>query len=906
VKAWLRRGRLDDELREEMAQHVAWKTQALIDEGVPAGEARRRAAIAVGNVTRLREESRGIWGFPSLDSVGQDLRYGARQMRRAPLFTAVAVMSLAIGIGASASVFSLADTLLFRKLAVSDPDSLVVLKWYSGPTMPFSSLNGNGEQTSSGLSSTSFALAALREMQAAGRDSIDLLGFADLYEVNVAIDGRAEVVNAHAISGNYFTVLGVRPAAGRPLSAPDDRADAAPAAMISHQFWRRRFGGSPDAIGRAVVVNGIPFTIAGITAEGFTGTGQVDSAPDVFVPLALRGRVVRADEPDEDPNYWWVLMVGRLRPGANAEGVQKTLDLVLKRTVASAKPQLTATELPRVALLPGARGQDETRAYLREPLRAMSTVVFIVLLVACANVANLLLARGRTRVRELSVRAAIGAPRRRVVRQLFTEGALLALGGAVLGAIVANWLTAALLPALTTAAGLLPRVDWRVLAFVASLACACALTFALVPALRSTRGSLIAGLQEAARRGTAGPQRARLAGALVVVQIALSMVLVVTAALLTRSLRILERAELGFDPGGILTFRLDPTQNGYTPDRIRAFYGRAYEALRGAPGVLGVTTMSHTLLSNSSSIGVGSTEGDALPEPGSSDAQAFARDHSVWRQMTGPGFFDTLRLPIVRGRPLDERDTASSQRVAVVNRILARQLFKTEDVVGRRFRLGLNPKSPLYEIVGLAGDARYTSLRSDMPPTAYLASSQHPAGAATFAIRTAGDPAAFANTARDAIRRIDDQLPLMGMRTMEEQAARSTRQERLFARLSVMLGLVALTLSAIGLYGLLAYAVAQRVPEIGLRMALGAERRAVSWMILRQSLVLAGIGLVAGTAGASLTGRLVESMLYRLPARDTIALATAAGIMLTTCLLAGYLPARRASRVDPLVALRAD
>jgi predicted permease len=548
----------------------------------------------------------------------------------------------------------------------------------------------------------------------------------------------------------------------------------------------------------------------------------------------------------------------------------------------------------------------ENRDSMRDALRAMTGVVAIVLLVACANVANLLLARGRTRMRELSVRAAIGAARGRVVRQLFTEGALLAVGGAVLGALFASWLGAALLPALTASPAADAAVDWRVLSFVAALACTCAVAFALMPAVRSTGGALVTGLQEAARRGTTSATRGRLAGSLVVVQIALSMVLVVTAALLTRSLHKLDRAELGFDARNVLTFRLDPTLNGYTPERLRALYARVIEELRAVPGVLGVTSTSHPLLANSSAIGVAANEGTALPDPESAAAQAFIREHSVWRQITGPAFFETMRVPIVRGRALDERDAASSQKVTVVNRILAQQLFGTDDVVGRRFRLGMRSTAPLYEIVGVSANARYTSVRDRMPPTAYLAASQQPAGPATFAVRTASDAAAFAPTARDTVRRLDDQLPLVAVRTMEEQVARSLRQERLFARLAALLGGVAVALSAIGLYGLLAYAVAQRVPEIGLRMALGAEARVVRWMVLRQSLVLATVGLAAGIAGAAGATRLVESLLYELPPRDPVTFGLAAALMIIVSALAGYLPARRAARVDPLVALRAE
>ena len=909
LKAWLRRGRLDDELREELAQHVAWKTDSLIAEGLPEAEARRRAAVDVGNLTRLREESRSLWGFPSLDSFTQDVRYGVRQMQRAPAFTAVAVLSLAIGIGASAAVFSLADEMLFRKQPVHDPDALVVLKWTSGPAMPFSSLNGNGQQSAEGLSSTSFSLSALRQMQAAGAGTIDLFGFADLYALSVAIDGRAEMIDTHAVSGNYFDVLGVPPVAGRLLGRSDDQPDAPAAAMISDALWARRFGRAPDAIGRQIAVNGVAFTIAGVTPRGFRGTGQVTDATDLFVPLTHRGRLVSdgMGERDDDPNFWWVLPMGRLRAGATAGGVESSLDVILKRTVAAAKPDLAAKDLPRLLVMPGARGQYEDRDRMRDPLRTMAVVVSIVLLVACANVANLLLARGRARVRELSVRAAIGAPRARVVRQLFTEGVLLALCGAGLGVAAAQWVSRALLPALTQSEhATVAALDWRLLAFASALAGGCAILFALAPALRSTRLTLSLGLQDAARRGAATPGQNRFAGVLVVVQIALSMVLVVTAVLLARSLRNLDRAELGFDPHNVLTFRLDPTLNHYDEARIRTLYAAVLDGLRASPGVRNATFTSHTLLANSSAIGVAATAGEATPPPGSAEAQAFMRGHSVWRQVTGPGFFETMRLPILRGRALGSQDTAGGQRVAVINAILARQLFETDDVVGRRFRLGLRSTSPLYEIVGVAGNARYTSVRDKMPPTAYLAAAQQPAGPATFEVRTAGDAAALTATARDVVRRIDDQLPLVAVRTIEDQLARSLGQERLFARLAMLLGTVTLALSAIGLYGLLAYSVAQRVPEIGLRMALGAERSTVRWMVLKRSLVLAAVGLVGGAAGAMAGTRLVESMLYELPARDPLAVVVAAAVMLGTCALAGYLPARRASRVDPLVALRAE
>ena len=915
---FLRRDTLDDQMREELAQHRAWKAEEFEAGGLPPEEARRAAAAAVGNLTRLREDSRAVWGFPTLDGIGQDVRYGLRQIARAPAFSAVAILSLAIGIGAGTAVFSLADALLFRKLpAVRDPDGLAVFKWRSGPVMPFSGLNGSSDQDDHGISSTSFARVALDEMQAAGRGSIDVFGFADLYDVNVSIDGRAEMLNAHAVSATYFDVLGVAPAAGRLLGAADDRSDAPPAALVSYAFWRRRFGGDPALVGRTLIVNGLPFTIAGVTPPGFRGTGQVSGTPDVFVPLAQNAAVTRSGERDDDPNSWWVLIVGRLRPGASTAAIRDTLDVVLKRTVAAARPTLEAKDLPRLELLPGARGQHEDRNGMRDPLRTMAVVVGIVLLVACANVANLLLARGRVRARELAVRAAIGAPRLRVVRQLFTEALLLAVLGAGLGVAFAQWMSGALLPALTdqpgaAAPGLegrlfgMPAIDWRVLAFVTVLACGCAILFGLAPALRSTNATLLPGLQEASRRGSAGVRRGRLTGALAVVQIALSMVLVATAALLVRSVRNLDRVDLGFDASNLLVFRISPNQNGYTPDRIRALHARVLGDLRASPGVVGATFTSHPLLAHSAAISTARTESEPEIAPGTALAHAFMREHGAWRLTTGPGFFDTLRLPLVRGRALDERDGAGGQRVAVVNTVLARQLFKTEDVVGRRFHLGSGGTAPLYEIVGVAAAAHYESVRDEPPATVYLPAAPRAPGSATYEVRLSGDAAAFAATAREIVRRADDQLPLVDVRTMADQVGRSLQQERLFARLATLLGAVTLALSAIGLYGLLAYGVAQRVPEIGLRMALGAGRSAVRWMVLRQSLALAVIGLAGGIAGAVAATRLVESMLYRLPPRDPATFGAAAAIMLGTCALAGYLPARRASRVDPLVALRAE
>src|SRR4051794_8868292 len=905
--AWFRRDRLDDEMHAELAQHVRWKTQAFLDEGIPETEARRRAALAVGNVTRLKEEARDLWGFPRFDSVVQDLHYGLRLLRRSPGFTLVAVLSLAVGIGSSAAVFSLADTVLLRTLPVKDPGALVRLRWRSGQVFPFSSLNGNSNQDAEGVSSTSFSLTAYQSMRRTAAGAVDIFAFADLYRVNASAGGHAEPATAHVVSDNYFSALGVELAAGRALGAADDRRGAPPAAMISDGFWLRRFNRSPDAVGQPMVVNGISFTIAGVTAASFHGTGQVLEAPDVFVPLSLYGALVRDSDPADDPNVWWVLMMGRLRPGVSATQVQGTLDVVLKQTVAAAKPTLPARDLPRVDVLPGAQGQTEARDSIREPLRLMAIVVTIVMLVACANVANLLLARGRARVRELSVRVAIGAPRWRVVRQLFTEGLLLAVFGCALGVLAAGWIAAALMPALSDIA--MPpgsALHLRVALFAAGLGGGCAILFALAPALRATDVSLVTGLQEAARGSIAARYRGGWSAGLVVTQIALSMVLVATAALLVRSVRNLEHVNLGFESRNLLVFRINPTLNGYDESRVRATYTRLLDRLRAAPGVIDATVTNHTLISDSASIGIAARPDERLPERGSDLAFTFGEAHRTWRLAVDPRFFTTMEIPIVLGRTFEQNDVSSAHSVAIVNQRLARRLFGTQNVLGRQIRLGLSGDRPLYEVIGVSADARYSSVRDPVPPTVYLLHQREVPGEATLEVRTAGDPLMFAATARALVREIDPNLPVFSMHSQDEQVAASLDRERLFARLAALLGSITLALSAIGLYALLAYAVARRTPEIGIRMALGAGRSAVAWMILKQSLVLAAVGLLLGIAAAAAGTKAIESLLYELPARDPATLAGAAAIMLSVSMIAGYLPARRAARVDPLVALRTE
>ena len=906
LRAMLFRSRHDRDLAEEIETHIALRRQHLIDAGLDPREAAYEAKRIFGNVTKIREETRDMRSLGWLDTLLQDTRFGARLLRRSPAFTFAAVASLSIGIGAAAAVFSLADAMLFRQLPVRAPQELVLFRWISGPQAPLDSINGYGEQTETTTSSTSFSLTAYDTARTQLAAEIDLFAFADLHRSSVTIDGQPDTAFAQIVSGNYFNVLGITPAAGRLLTPDDDRHGAPAAAVIGYDLWQRRFAADPGAVGRLMVLNGVSFTIAGVLPRGFSGTMQVGQLCDVMIPISSYMAVTRSEDDVANPNFWWVLMMGRLKPGVTAERVQMASDLIVKNTVRAARPTTVEADLPRVIVENGSHGQTETRNDMIQPLRTMSAAVLVMLLVACATVANLLLARGRARAREMAVRTAIGAPRWRLVRQLLTEGLLLGTIATILGLILGRWIAAALVPALTDRGDVAVAfaLNPRILAFTCVLAVGCSLLFALLPALRATDSALAPALQEGSR-GTVGVRRRFAAsGALVIAQVALSMLLLSAAGLLAWSAYRLQNVNPGFDPTNVITFSIDTSLNGYDATRTRAYIARALDDLRATPGVKSASVSSHRMIANSSSIGTTRREGESPVDPESPIAQEFIRSHRTWRQTVDDRFFETMGIPLLRGRPWSAVVGPDSPAVAIVNVKLARQLFGTEDVVGRRFYGGMGPKATAYEVVGVAADAHYTSLKSAPPATAYYAYQQAPLNRVTFNVRTAGEPTALVATLRETLRRLDDTIPIFDVRTLNEQILRSLAQERLFAGLAILLGGITLALSAVGLYGLLAYGVTRRTPEIGIRIALGAERGQVRWMVLKQSLVLIACGLALGMPAAWASSSIVESLLFGLKPNDPRAIASAAMVMVIVALAAAYIPARRASRIDPITALR--
>jgi predicted permease len=900
LRAWARRGRLDDELRDELAQHVAWKAESLIAEGVPEAEARRRAAVEVGNLTRLREQSRAVWGFPSIESIAQDVRYAVRQMRRSPVVAGVAIASLAVAIGASSGVFALTRAALYRQSGIVHPDEIVMLRWESPPDASlFSSLNGSGSQTAAGNSSTAFSFPTFQHLAAAlAAREADVAGFADMYQVNLSLQGQARMATGQLVSGTYFSMLGTRPHLGRLLQPGDDDPSAG-GVVLSYRFWKDRFGGRADAIGAPVQINGVPLTVAGVADPAFRGSLDPGSVPDVFVPFGARDRVSRDGERMSDPNYWWVVVLARPRAGVPADALRAKAEPLLRADVRAARPAIEEKMLPVVRLDEGAYGQSFIRDELRQPLRMLLWAIAALLLVACTNVAGLQLARAAAREREMAVRLAMGAGRGRLLRQVVTESVILALAGGAAGLFLAQAMARALLPAVQMEPGapLDLGVDRAVALFAAVTALASGVLLGLAPAWRASgaRASIVSA-GSLSGRGAGEQPRLRLGRALLVCQMAMSLALVFAALLFVASLRRLEHVNPGFDTRGLVMFRVNPVLNGYEPERIGQFWQAGLDAVRSVPGVTAATIGTYPLIANSSS---------------TSEAYYRAADGTEKRALAmrmdvADNFFPTMGIAIVAGRGIELRDAGPGVRAAVVNETMSRSLFGEPRPIGRQFRLSARPGAPLYEVVGIAADAAYASLRRPQAAIAYLSLRQEPVhGSITYYARAAATPE-LAAALEQAMQRVDGTIPVFGMRTQEEQIARHLSQDRFFATLGTLLGGGAVLLACIGLYGLLSYAVTRRTPELGVRLALGAAPSRLAAAIVRESLWLALAGALIGIPAAYSLGKAAEASLFGVTALNPGMLALSALALGSVAAAVAFVPARRASRVDPLVALRAD
>ena len=899
LKAWLRRGRLDEELREELAQHVAWTADRLIADGVPEAEARRRAAVQVGNVARLREQSRAVWGFPSFDSVVQDARYGFRQMRRSPIVAAVAIASLAVAIGAGSAVFALARAALYRQGGIARADQVLMFRWQSpsGASL-FNSFDGSSNFDDTLQGGTSFAFPTLRLVSDAVGQDAEIAGFADLYRANLSVRGEPRMATGQLISGSYFALLGARPAAGR-LLQPSDDEPSGDAIVISHRLWSERFGGRDDAIGTPVQINGVSFTIAGVASPSFQGSLEAGTHPDLYVPFAARDRMAHDGETMADPNYWWVRVLARPKPGVRPEALRAKAEAVFRGATRAARPGLEEASLPELRLVPGGYGDPYTREGLRDPLRVLFLAIAALLLIACTNVAGLQVARAAAREREMAVRLAMGAGRGRLLRQVVTESVMLALAGGVAGLLLAQGVARALLPALNLDADAVLDlgVDWMVAGFAMATALGSGMLLGLAPAWRASgaRASIVAA-GSLAGRGSGESPRLRLGRMLLVCQMALSLALVFAALLFVQSLRRLEGVDPGFETRNLVLFRVNPLLNGYAPSRVLQYWRDGLDRVRRVPGVTLATITTHPLIANSSA-----SSSAYVKAPDGTEKEV-----NVYRMSVGDQFFSTMGIAIRSGRAIDARDAAPGVLAAVVNVTMAHEVFGQETPLGARFRLSKRPGAPEYEVVGVAADARYSALRRKQPPIAYLSLIQTPSpGDMTIYVRTA-EGADVAPALTEAMRQVDATVPIFGLRTQEEQIARYVAQERFFATLGTTLGAAALLLACIGLYGLLSYTVTRRTPELGVRLALGASPRGLASSVIRESLVLAAIGAALGVPAAYALGRAAATSLFGVSAASPVMMIVASLVLAAVSAGAAFMPARRASRVDPLAALRAE
>jgi predicted permease len=932
LKWIVRPQRLESQMEAELRFHVESYAEDLVRRGIPQAEAMRRARIEFGGIESHKDAMRASLGLRLWAELCADLRYGLRMLRKNPAFTTVVVLTLALGIGANTAIFSLIDAVMLRTLPVKQPEQLILLKWASqsqAGTMPrfLRSLSGDADQDEKGrFTSTSFSYPIVEEIRRGTPNLYSgVLAFAHADKLNLGVNGEAGLAVGEYVSGDYFSTLGVRPAIGRTITPADDAVGANPAVVISYEYWTRRLGRDPSLVGKAITVNGIPFTLAGVAAREFYGI-QPGSAIDVWIPLRTQPLVVPA-RPDarngevskfEDQRDWWVQIICRLKSGVSEQQVTAALDVTLQQNVSRipSRPGSHGTiqEVPHAQLASASKGLDSLRAEFSRPLAVLMTVVGLVLLIACANVASLLLSRAAMRQREIAMRLTLGAGRQRLIRQLLTESVLLAVAGGVLGVALAYWASDLLLAFMS--GGRNPVIlhvspNLHVLGFTVGISVLTGILFGLAPALRSIRLALAPALKEggvniAGQGSQSRGMRLGLGKTLVVAQVALSLLLLIVAGLFIRTLSNLQNENFGFNHRNLLLFAIDPTQAGYKGERLQSFYDELRRRIKAIPGVQSASMSSHSLINDGMGIDGISIQG-YTPKAGDRCEACDVGTVGVHINSVGPQFFETFGIPLVLGRTIDERDGEAAPRVGVINSVLARRYFGRENPIGRRFGLGNSVKRGEIAIVGVVGDTRYNRVRAEPPPTVYIPCTQRPdalLSAMTFEVRTVGDPKGWIEAVRRTAQGLDRTLPLFNVKTQTEQIDQATFQERLFARLSSFFGLLALGLACVGLYGLMSSAVARRTNEIGIRMALGAPARQVLLMVLRETSWLAVIGIGTGLGAALMLTQFLHAMLFGLKPTDPFTLTGAALLLFAIAMLAGWIPARKASLIQPMQALR--
>jgi predicted permease len=903
-----------DQRNREMDEELLAFRQASAEEKIRSGldphEAQRAARIEMGSLETVKENVRSATWESTAQSIAQDIRYGIRQLRRGPGFTAIAILSLALGIGANTIIFTLARGVLLDRLTVPQPSQLRLFAIIRDRrNSPLHSFWGDFYKTPDGLALThSFSYPVyqlLRQQNLAKPVLEDLFAFKDLggQRLTATVDGHADTVSGQLVSGNFYEQLGVQPALGRAIQPSDDAAPGSgPVAVISDGLWARLFGRSPSVIGKTIQLNLIPITIVGVNPPGFTGASSVQLSPDVFLPFSMQPTLVPQSSGSvlDKPAEWWMSIMGRARPGISDETLRSAfavwLDQDIRATVAVGKD----ASMPGFVVESGSQGLAATTHDYAAPIYVLSVLTGFVLLLACANLANLLLARSAARQREMAVRLALGASRSRVLRQVLTESLLLSSLGGIAG-FALGYLGRDIIPHLLSSSWeptpLNTRFDLRIFAFTATVSILTGILFGLAPAWQATRADVNTSLKDAASSATR--RRKGLAGkSIVIFQIALSMLLVVGAGLFARTLINLNTTSLGFDPHNLLLFAIQAPPSRYPAPQDVALHQRIEDRLREVPGVQSVTLIANPLLADNRS------DSDFQP---TDQAKRTGDDRFRDVNDVGQNFFETYRIPILYGRGFGPTDTATSPHVAVINQSLAHTVYPNIDPVGKTFttKRHQGDHEAIYQIIGVSADAKYDALEDDPPPTFYTLYRQAKEGQVlTYTIMTQLSPAAILPALRNAVQSIDKDLPLRDIRTQTEQIEANISQQRLFATLTAGFGILALILACIGIYGIMAYNVARRTSEIGVRMALGARAQQVLFMILRECSRLAILGITSGLIAAIFLSRFIGSMLYGLKPSDPATLIAATLILLAVAVAAAYGPARRASRTDPMQALR--
>jgi predicted permease len=903
IRKTFRGDRHSAEIQEELQFHL--------DMDTAEGHNRREARLRLGNTARIEEETRSMGIVEWLDSALQDARYGLRQLRKTPALASAIVLSLTVGVGANTAIFSLVDAAILKPLPVNNPDSLRIVEWTSD-AFPAGASNINGEfsRISGGrIQASSVGANLYRRLAREQSGFAALMGVGDPDSAAIAVDASsAEQVSLQHVSANFFQDLGVMPVAGRPFRDEEDRVGQEPVVIVSHRFWMRRFGGGhhtiEDTLDRQIRVNNVPARIVGVAPAGFFGL-RAGQWTDVYAPLAARvafqpGKSGGAPR-GEDDRDWWVRQVARLKPGSPETVARTQISALFRRLAVPEGTKVEPRKIPELITLPGRRGFNALSARDAGALWILMLLVGVLMLIVCANVANLLLSRSVGRERESAVRLALGASRVRLFRQYLIESGVFALlGGAAglaLGYVLASSVHLLFQSGRDASNAFDLHLNLRVLGYTGALSILTALLFGLTPALRGARADLGDALKAQTRSVLGG--RLRLPRLLVSIQIALCLTALVAAGLLTRSLANLKWTEVGFDRENLAYASVSPSQAGYSVDRLRPYADRIREALSRLPGVIQVSAVQARLLSGNGNISRVNIPG----RPSRIEKGIVNEADAIQRNAVGDGFFETLRIPLLAGRRIERRDIGPKAEAVVIDELFAKRFFPNQNPLGRRF--GLDAKdNNRYEIVGVVGNVRYMSLRSDAYPTVY--EPYVPRGAIHFAIRTTMDSSRLTEAVRKAVASVDPAVPLTEFHTQTGLIDRMLRTERLLSFMSGSFGLVALTLAAIGLGGLLAYAVARRTNEIGVRMALGAGAGDVMRMVWRDSFWMVGAGTLMGIPCAYVIGRVLKSALFRLEPFDPWTAAISFMALLAVAIFAAWVPARRAARIDPMVALREE